>query len=572
MQEYPIHHKNTTKVARTQHFAAIYNDQISLSSFYPKAELTIESTDFFDETVNIYAHCSLDYGICPYCGAKSNKVHSHYTRHIWDLPILGKKNVLHLRMRKFFCMNPECRYHTFAEQPGIEIFRYRRRTRRCEIVQSRHALKHSSNVASKLLSCQGICLSGSTILRDLHRLKPSLHADVKRIGIDDWAQKKGRVYGSIIIDLDRSTVIDLLDDREQESFGAWLEKHRSVELASRDRSTDYSAAIASSGREITEVADKFHLIKNIQDRFIKVLSEHYNDYRTMVRNDEHPPESPKDNQWESRKEESSSATIKEKIDSRQTMFNEVKELQAKGFRPTTISRKLGISRVTATKYCSMEFLPERACKHRNGYERFDKYVEEEAWKGKALSSIYEEIKDLGFKGSRTPFYDHYRYLSDGHRGYRPKGYKPKRKEKVLDKRSALVPIKTMASVVFNHMGGKELNDEDKRLMNILKQASWFNQMYEATDSFYNIIKGSDSIELIRWMKKYWKTNIAHLKTFIKGVKLDYTAVKNTIVYNVTNGITEGFVNKLKVVKRIMYGKASIGLLKNKLTMEHVLFN
>ena len=109
-------------------------------------------------------------------------------------------------------------------------------------------------------------------------------------------------------------------------------------------------------------------------------------------------------------------------------------------------------------------------------------------------------------------------------------------------------------------------------MNILKGAEWFNQMYEATNSFSKIIKGSDSIELIRWMRKYWKTNIAHLKTFVKGVKLDYNAVKNTIIYDITNGITEGFVNKLKVVKRIMYGKASIGLLKNKLTMEHVLFN
>ena len=130
----------------------------------------------------------------------------------------------------------------------------------------------------------------------------------------------------------------------------------------------------------------------------------------------------------------------------------------------------------------------------------------------------------------------------------------------------------MASVVFNHMAGKELNDEDKRLMNILKSADWFNQMYEATEAFCKIIKRSDSMELIRWMRKYWKTNVPHLKTFIKGVKLDYTAVKNTIIYNVTNGITEGFVNKLKVVKRIMYGKASIRLLKNKLTMEHVLFN
>ena len=153
-----------------------------------------------------------------------------------------------------------------------------------------------------------------------------------------------------------------------------------------------------------------------------------------------------------------------------------------------------------------------------------------------------------------------------------KAINQKKKDKVVDERSALVPIKTMASVVFNHMVGKELNDEDRKLINILKGASWFNQMYEATNSFCKIIKGSESVELIRWMRKYWKTNIAHLKTFIKGVKLDYNAVKNTIIYDITNGITEGFVNKLKVVKRIMYGKASIGLLKNKLTMEHVLFN
>lgn len=80
------------------------------------------------------------------------------------------------------------------------------------------------------------------------------------------------------------------------------------------------------------------------------------------------------------------------------------------------------------------------------------------------------------------------------------------------------------------------------------------------------------MNLIRWMKAYWKTKIPHLKTFIKGIKLDYEAVKNTIIQDVMNGITEGFVNKLKTLKRLMYGKASIGLLKNKLIMEHILFN
>ena len=75
-----------------------------------------------------------------------------------------------------------------------------------------------------------------------------------------------------------------------------------------------------------------------------------------------------------------------------------------------------------------------------------------------------------------------------------------------------------------------------------------------------------------WVKKYWNTEIQTLKTFILGIRKDYKAVKNTIKYNITNGITEGFVNKLKAVKRTMYGRAGLELLRIKMVMEHVFFN
>lgn len=90
--------------------------------------------------------------------------------------------------------------------------------------------------------------------------------------------------------------------------------------------------------------------------------------------------------------------------------------------------------------------------------------------------------------------------------------------------------------------------------------------------FCKLIKGNEAVELVRWMKRYWKTDIQSLKTFIIGIKRDFQAVRNTIKLNITNGITEGFVNKLKVVKRSMYGKAGLELLKNKLILEHLLFN
>ncbi len=97
-------------------------------------------------------------------------------------------------------------------------------------------------------------------------------------------------------------------------------------------------------------------------------------------------------------------------------------------------------------------------------------------------------------------------------------------------------------------------------------------MYNATEKFHAVITGSNPTELIRWMKCHWKTSISTLKTFIIGIMKDFKAVRNTIKLNVTNGITEGFVNKLKAVKRLMHGRAGIELLRNKMVMEHVLFN
>ena len=117
-----------------------------------------------------------------------------------------------------------------------------------------------------------------------------------------------------------------------------------------------------------------------------------------------------------------------------------------------------------------------------------------------------------------------------------------------------------------------MTTDELSTMDTLKTLWWFREMYEAIREFYQVITGTSTIELIRWMKRYWKTGLSTLKTFIIGIMKDFKAVRNTIRLNVTNGITEGYVNKLKAVKRVLYGRAGIKLLKRKLVMEHVLFN
>ena len=167
-------------------------------------------------------------------------------------------------------------------------------------------------------------------------MRPSKHEDVTKIGVDDWAWRKGVRYGSIIIDYESGHPIDLLGDRGANSFEKWIEEHKKVGVVSRDRSTDYSSAIASSERPITEVADKFHLIKNIADRMAKLIAENYSDYRRAIRDEE-------DKSTEEMEQSSGfygkDPTI-ENADSRDVKFKEVKELQEKGFKPTTMLKDL----------------------------------------------------------------------------------------------------------------------------------------------------------------------------------------------------------------------------------------
>ena len=570
MSEYPNEDKVTTKTTGSRkdiNLKSHYTE--SLSHIYLSSDLILHEVVRENHIFYLYVSSSLDYGICPYCGCHNNSVHSRYVRTIQDLSILGEPVVLYVEVRKFFCSNHSCHKKTFAEQPGDEVFRYRRRTCRCERTVARHGISTSSKSASRLLGYLGIRISASTVLRDLHRMKPSEYEDVTEIGVDDWAWRKGVRYGSIIIDYENGRPIDLLGDRDTDSFGKWMEEHKKVAVVSRDRSTDYSSAVASSGRPITEVADKFHLIKNITDRMAKLVAENYSDYRRAVREEEGKSE-------EEMKQASQFHMVDStpgNPDSRNVKFKEVKELQEKGFKPTTIAKRLGIARQTATKYCRMEELPQKNSKLRNEYYKYDAYVEQESKKGKSLCIIHREITLMGFSGSLTPFYEHYKYLSDEFRGNRCKNLKTSpQNKKPQDNRSELLPIKSIMSIIDIALKRKDMNESQQKTFDMLITFPWFKEMFGAMERFCQVIKGKETTELIRWMRCYWKTSIASLKTFTLGIMKDFQAVRNTIKLDITNGITEGYVNKLKTIKRNMYGKAGIELLKNKIVMEHTLFN
>jgi hypothetical protein len=133
------------------------------------------------------------------------------------------------------------------------------------------AFELGGEAGARLARELGLPVSPNALLERIRRA-PRLGAEqVKVLGVDDWAIKKGHSYGTILVDLERRRVVDLLPDRSAEGLRDWLEKHPGVEVVSRDRFQPYMDAITTATPAALQVADRWHLLKNLTDAVERLL-------------------------------------------------------------------------------------------------------------------------------------------------------------------------------------------------------------------------------------------------------------------------------------------------------------
>ena len=208
---------------------------------------------------------------CPYCSKESKSVHSYYFRKISDLPAFGNKVCIHLKTRKFYCYNPTCDQRVFAERFNTHFTRYKRSSDRLREKLLKIALLSGGNAGHKLCKILNIAVSSSTLIRLIHEQQIPAPVAPEALGIDDWAFKKGINYGTAIIDLNRRRIIDLLPDRETRTVENWLKARPHIEVITRDRFSRYAKAVSVALPKATQVADRWHLIKNMGDALKKLL-------------------------------------------------------------------------------------------------------------------------------------------------------------------------------------------------------------------------------------------------------------------------------------------------------------
>lgn len=219
---------------------------------------------------------------CPLCSQASSQVHSQYQRTLRDVPCGGRPVVFRLSVRKFFCRNPDCSRKIFTERLPPFVQPYAQATTRLfEAVQA-IGLATSGELGTRLAGRIGMHSSPTTILRRIMALAPCFTSQVSCLGIDDWAFRRGRKYGTILVDLTTRTIIDLLPDRSAETSAAWMRTHPEIELVSRDRGGDYASAAASGAPQAKQCADRFHLFKNLGEAVEGVLARHLAAHRNRI--------------------------------------------------------------------------------------------------------------------------------------------------------------------------------------------------------------------------------------------------------------------------------------------------
>src|SRR6202030_1213964 len=170
--------------------------------------------------------------------------------------------------------NRECERETFTDQLPEIVCPHARRTQR--IAELVHLIGHGTGgrPGERLMKRLGMPVSDDTILRHLKRQVARLRAKttVRVAGIDDWSWRKGRTYGTIIVDLERREVVDVLQDRTTAGTAEWLRQHPEVEIVSRDRCGLYAQGAREGAPQARQVADRFHLLQNLRETIETQLS------------------------------------------------------------------------------------------------------------------------------------------------------------------------------------------------------------------------------------------------------------------------------------------------------------
>ena len=499
---------------------------------------------------------------CPLCGRASARVHSHYQRTLADLPWAGIPARILLWTRRFFCDTPDCQRRIFTERLAGVAAPHARCTERLRAWLRRVALAVGGAPGARLLHQLGIPACGDTVLAQLHAARSpavSTPAPTPRIlSVDDFAFRRGRTYGSILVDLERHAVVDLLPDRSGDRFAAWLVGHPGVHVISRDRSSEYAHAAHRVAPQAIQVADRFHLLQNLREVVFRVCKRH----ARLVRHVARPGAAgaaagtpPSLTHLRLDREASREQARVEMAD----RFHAIQQLAHQGRNQTAIARTLGLNWQTVHKYLTYTTPPQRSytIRQSSALTPYQGYMLGRWASGcHNARQVWREIVAQGYPGA-------YRTVA------RLTGYL--RRQEQVGVAAPVAPVGMTAGQAAGLVLVRPEQRTSSEAVALQQLGSLHPQLHSVLThfaAFAALLRNPPgdpdaSQHLAEWLQQARSSGVPELKAFAAKLGQDRDAVLAALTLPYSQGQTEGFITKLKLLKRSMYGRAQFAVLRER---------
>lgn len=517
--------------------------------------------------IAVHVRTSSSVAQCPRCHEVSTRVHSRYTRRVADLPWEGISVRLLLRTRKFFCSNDVCQRRVFCERLPAVVAPYGRATLRLQEALTLIGLALGGRPGARASAALGMSTSAETLLRRVRARARTLESpQVRVLGVDDWAKRRGRSYGTLLIDVERRRPVEMLADREAGTLAAWLKGHVGVEVVTRDRASYYADGVREGAPAALQVADRFHLVKNLRDvvervvnrhrRVLREASEALNPCRQAneaLRAEDLPILRPKQSRAPLSKNEV--ARRQERRARRIERWEEVRRLRAEGAPIIVIARRLGMQRATVRMFMQADEYPEARSPgiRPSKVQPFEQRLKRRWLDGcHNARQLYREIKEQGYGGNvkvLQAYLEPWRKLL------------PEQIRRMIGVPD-VAPPPPREVVWWLLKDEKDLRDgEGAFVSELMKREPVLKEARELAQEFWRMIRERAGEKLDGWFDRVAAGGLTEFKNFAKGLRQDEAAVRAALECEWSNGMTEGHINRLKTIKRQMYGRAKDDLLR-----------
>jgi transposase len=522
--------------------------------------LRLEDVSIGPDQIVATLEASASRATCPICGTWSEAIHSLYRRTIADLP-WGLQTVrLHLRVRKFFCRQPTCSRRVFTERLPTVVAPYARRTRRLTEVVRLLAFALGGEPGARIVGRLGMATSPATLLRLIRRTAVVVAPTPRALGVDDWAQRKRHTYGTILIDLEQQCLIDVLPDRTADTLAAWLQERPGIEIISRDRSGAYADGAARGAPDAMQVAERFHLTRNLGEVLDRCFNHHRGELKEIER-----PDSPRGSEAEppipirpAPPRPALEAEKARKRAARQARYTLIRERYLRGASLSELARELKLHWKTVRKYAEADQCPERPSRPRRPrlLTPHEPYLlqrwEEGCHNGVGL---YREIAAQGFRGSRIHVARFVAQLR------RDQDADPTRAASTTRVPSAGLTPRDATWLVIRPV--QERTPAEQTALDQLTQlVPDLERVVSLGERFLVLLRQRQGDQACdQWVTDAAASGVPELRRFAIKLKQDLSAVRAACRETWSNGQTEGHVHKLKLLKRSMYGRAKFDLLR-----------